>query len=48
MALAAQVGIAQPSLAQAETGRRGLSVNTDAKLAKVLKVRVEDLLDDTP
>lgn len=45
-ALAAQVGITQPSLAQAETGRRGLSVNTYAKLAKVLKVRIEDLLDD--
>lgn len=47
-ALAAQVGIAQPSLAQAETGRRGLSVDTYAKLAKVLKVRIEDLLDDAP
>jgi DNA-binding XRE family transcriptional regulator len=46
--LAAQVGIAQPSLAQAETGRRGLSVDTYAKLAKVLKVRIEDLLDDEP
>lgn len=45
-ALAAQVGITQPSLAQAETGRRGLSVNTYAKVAKVLKVRIEDLLDD--
>jgi DNA-binding XRE family transcriptional regulator len=47
-ALAAQVGIARPSLAQAETGRRGLSVGTYAKLAKVLKVRIEDLLDDEP
>ncbi len=47
-ALAAQVGIAQPSLAQAENGRRGLSVGTYAKLAKVLKVRIEDLLDDVP
>ena len=45
-ALAAQVGIAQPSLAQAETGRRGLSVSTYAKVAKALKVRIEDLLDD--
>jgi DNA-binding XRE family transcriptional regulator len=45
-ALAARIGIAQPSLAQAETGRRGLSVGTYAKLAKVLKVRIEDLLDD--
>jgi DNA-binding XRE family transcriptional regulator len=47
-ALAAQVGIARPSLAQAETRRRGLSVVTYAKLAKVLKVRIEDLLDDEP
>ena len=45
-ALAAEVGIKQPSLAQAETGRRGLSVTTYAKLAKVLRVRIEDLLDD--
>ncbi len=45
-ALAAEIGIAQPSLAQAETGRRGLSVRTYAKLAKVLRVRIEDLLDD--
>jgi transcriptional regulator with XRE-family HTH domain len=44
--LAAKVGIAQPSLAQAETGRRGLSVDTYAKLAKALRVRIEDLLDD--
>jgi DNA-binding XRE family transcriptional regulator len=45
-ALAAEVGIAQPSLAQAETGRRGLSVQTYAKLAKALKTRIEDLLTD--
>lgn len=45
-ALAARIGIAQPSLAHAETGRRGLSVMTLAKLAKVLGVRIEDLLDD--
>lgn len=47
-ALASLVGIAQPSLAQAETGRRGLAVDTYAKLAKVLKVRIEDLLDNRP
>ena len=46
--LAARTGIAQPSLAQAETGRRGLSAGTYAKLAKVLRVRIEDLLDDAP
>jgi DNA-binding XRE family transcriptional regulator len=45
-ALASQIGITQPSLAQAETGRRGLSVRPYAKLAKVLRVRIEDLLDD--
>jgi len=44
--LAGRVGIAQSSLAQAETGRRGLKVTTYAKLAKVLKTRIEDLLAD--
>jgi hypothetical protein len=34
-------------LAQAETGRRGLSVESYAKLARVLKTRIEDLLADT-
>ena len=45
-ALAGAVGIAQPSLAQAESGRRGFSVQVWAKLAKALKVRIEDLLPD--
>ena len=45
--LAAQVGIAQPSLAQAETGRRGLSAAVWSKLAKALKTRIEDLLPDS-
>ncbi|HEY5106340.1 MAG TPA: helix-turn-helix transcriptional regulator [Caulobacteraceae bacterium] len=45
-ALADAVGIAQPSLAQAETGRRGLAAATYAKIAKTLKVRIEDLLSD--
>jgi len=45
-ALAAQIGITQPSLAQAESRRRGLSVMTYAKLAKALRVRIEDLLDE--
>jgi DNA-binding XRE family transcriptional regulator len=44
--LAGRVGIAQSSLAQAETGRRGLKVETYAKLAKVLRTRIEDLLAD--
>ena len=42
--LAGRIGIAQPSLAQAETGRRGLSAETWAKIAKALRVRMEDLL----
>ena len=46
-ALAARVGIAQSSLAQAGTGRRGLKVETYAKLAKLLRTRIEDLLADT-
>jgi DNA-binding XRE family transcriptional regulator len=45
-ALAAAAGIAQPSLAGAESGRRGLAVTTYAKVAKALKVRIEDLLVD--
>ena len=44
--LAARVGIAQASLARAETGRRGLKVGTYAKLAKALGTRIEDLLAD--
>ena len=46
-ALATRVGIAQSSLAQAETGRRGLKVETYAKLARVLRIRIEDLLSDS-
>ncbi len=45
-ALAAGIGIKQPSLTQAGTGRRGLRVTTYARLAKVPRVRIEDLLDD--
>lgn len=45
-ALAACVGIAQPSLAQAEAGRRGLSVAVWARLAKQLRTRIEDLLPE--
>jgi transcriptional regulator with XRE-family HTH domain len=45
--LAERVGIAQPSLAQAEAGRRGLSVGVWAKLAKTLRTRIEDLLPET-
>ena len=42
--LAGRVGIAQASLARAEIGRRGLKVETYARLAKVLRTRIEDLL----
>jgi len=45
-ARAARAGIAQSSLAQAESGRRGLKVGTYARLAKVLGTRIEDLLAD--
>ncbi len=46
VALAAQVGIAQSLLAQAETGGRGLKVETYARLAKGFNTRIEDLLAD--
>lgn len=45
-ALSQLVGVSQPSLAQAETGRRGLSVKTWAKLARALGVRMEDVVVD--
>ena len=44
--LASRAGITQPSLAQAESGRKGLSAATYAKLAKALGVRIEALLPD--
>jgi DNA-binding XRE family transcriptional regulator len=45
-ALAERVGIVRSSLARAETGRRRLKVETYARLAKVLRIRIEDLLAD--
>ena len=42
--LAAKVGVSQPSLANAETGARGLAVGTLARLARALRVRMEDLV----
>jgi DNA-binding XRE family transcriptional regulator len=45
-ALATRVGVRQSSLAQAETGRLWLKVETYAKLAKALNTRIEDLLAD--
>jgi DNA-binding XRE family transcriptional regulator len=44
--LAARVRIAQSSLPQAETGRRGSKVKTYARLVKVLRTRIEDLQAD--
>ena len=43
-ALAAEVGITQPYLAQIETGQRTGDVRLHARLAKALRVRMEDLV----
>jgi DNA-binding XRE family transcriptional regulator len=43
-ALAANVAIAQSSLARTEIGRPGLKVETYARLAKSLRTRIENLL----
>ncbi|WP_135470541.1 helix-turn-helix domain-containing protein [Crenalkalicoccus roseus] len=43
-ALAATVGITQPYLAQIETGKRSGDVRLYARLAKALRVRIEDLV----
>lgn len=45
-ALAGQVGITQPYLAQIEHGRRGGDVVLYSKLAAALKVRIEDVVPD--
>ena len=45
-ALAAQVGITPPYLAQIERGRRGGDVVLYSKLARALKVRIENLVPD--
>ncbi len=45
-ALAGQVGITQPYLAQIEHGWRGGDVVLYSKLAVALKVRIEDLVPD--
>ena len=45
-ALAAQVGITQPYLAQIEHGHRGGDVVLYSKLSKALKIRIEDLVPD--
>jgi len=45
-ALAALLQISQPYLAQIEAGKRVGDVNLYAKIAKVLKVRIEDLVND--
>jgi DNA-binding XRE family transcriptional regulator len=43
-ALAEQVGITQPYLAQIETGKRTGEVGLYVKLARALRLRVEDLV----
>ena len=45
-ALAAQVGITQPYLAQIEHGQRGGDVVLYSKLARALRVRIEDLVPE--
>jgi transcriptional regulator with XRE-family HTH domain len=42
--LSAEAGISQPYLAQMESGRRTGDVETHARLARVLDVRIEDLI----
>ena len=44
--LAAAVGISQPSLANAKAGTRGFTVGYLARLAEVLRVRMEDLVTE--
>ena len=43
-ALANSAGMTQPHLAQAEQGARGLSIGNYLRLAKALRVRIEDLV----
>lgn len=43
-ALSAKAGISQPYLAQMESGRRTGDVETHARLARALDVRIEDLI----
>ncbi len=43
-ALAEQVGLTQPHIAQAERGVRGLSIGVHARIAQALRVRIEDLV----
>ena len=45
-ALAAEIGVSQPYLAQIEGGARTGDVRLYARMAKALRVRIEDLLAD--
>ncbi len=45
-ALAAELGVSQPYLAQIETGQRTGDVRLYARMAKVLRVRMEDLVPE--
>lgn len=45
-ALAEATSLTQPHVAMAERGKRGLSIGVYARLAKALRVRIEDLAPD--
>lgn len=45
-ALAAAIGVSQPYLAQIESGRRTGDVRAYARMAKALRVRMEDLVPE--
>jgi DNA-binding XRE family transcriptional regulator len=45
-ALASEVGVSQPFLAQIETGKRAGTVSVLFRLAKALGVRIEDLVSE--
>ena len=44
--LAQEVGVSQPFLAQIEAGRRDGTVSVLARIAKALRVRIDDLVAD--
>jgi transcriptional regulator with XRE-family HTH domain len=45
-ALAAEVGVSQPFLAQIEAGTRDGTVRVLARIARALRLRIEDLVAD--
>jgi DNA-binding XRE family transcriptional regulator len=44
MAIAAEIGVSQPFLAQIEAGKRAGTIGVLSRLAKALGVRIEDLI----